>query len=124
MKIDPFQKKKLRALGAMHAALHENTIGLSRGLSARRAEALPVAQLDLIKAQRQLEVAEAYANRNERYAGGDEIKVIRERAADAETLVADLKAEIEQLETHREAASADSNRSGKVFEKLLKFADA
>lgn len=123
MRLDAFQKKTLRRLGAMHAALHEKTLGLSRGLSNRRADTLPEAQLEVIKRRKELADAEAFAAKSERYAGGDELRVIRERAADAETTVVDVLEEIAEIEVQHGAAAADSNQSRLVFEKLLKYAE-
>jgi chromosome segregation ATPase len=124
LKINPFQKKKLRALGAMHSALHEKTLGLSHGISKRRADALPEAKRELTKLQRELEQASTYAERDKQYASSDAYSKLRERVADAENDVRDIDAQLETLDAQREAASADSSKSGRVFEKLLKFAEA
>jgi len=125
MKLTAFQQKKLRQLGSLHSVLHERTLGISRGISDRQRDALPDARRQLMTAERRLAEGEQYAaeSRDERFKA-EGLPDLRERAGAARALVGDLEAEVAELEKQREAASADSSQSGKVFEAVLKAADA
>jgi hypothetical protein len=123
--LNPFQKKKLRAIGAMHAGLQEKTQGLSRGLSTRRGERMTEARSELQNAQRALDQAERYAanTKNDGFIKNDLLR-IRARRDDAQETVNALQEEAAAIEEQLAGSRADSDQSGRVFEKLLKFAEA
>jgi len=125
MKLTTFQQRMIRRLGALRASLHDRTLGLSRGQSKRRAEDLPEAHRERTKAERQLAEAEHYASetRDDQFRAND-LPRFRDRAEAARSAVALIEAELVELDKQHEAANADSNQSGKVFEAVLKAADA
>lgn len=124
MRLNAFQKQKLREIGALHAALQEKTLGLSRGLNSRRGEMMNAVARELTKQQQAFARAEQYAetSRNDRFIK-DDLPRARELLEDAQTAVETLKAETAEIERQLEPARADSNQSGKVFEALLKHSE-
>jgi len=100
-------------------------MGLSRGLSDRRGERMTEANLELVKAQQALDRAERYAadTKNDAFRQTD-LPRIRKRHEDAKEALEHLKAEATTIEAQLEASRADSDASGRVFQKLLKHAEA